>query len=100
VQISTEQSCKFNRKFTNVHRVIGTGGIITTVSLFLASYLTHPIPFIYSYSICFGIGKGLMYSSALSAAISHLPSRKGTISGIVVCGFGFGGFLFGIIANR
>ena len=52
------------------------------------------------YSIGFGIGKGLMYSSALAAGWSHLPGRKGLASGVIICGFGFGGFFFGIITNR
>jgi MFS family permease len=60
----------------------------------------EPFVFVYAYSICFGIGKGLMYSSALAAAISHMPSCKGTVTGFVVSGFGFGGFLFGILSNR
>ena len=41
-----------------------------------------------------------MYSSALAAGWSHLPGRKGLASGIIVCGFGFGGFFFGMITNK
>ena len=41
-----------------------------------------------------------MYSSALAAGWSHLPGRKGMVSGLIICGFGFGGFFFGIISNR
>jgi len=41
-----------------------------------------------------------LYSSALNAAISHMPERKGTISGCVISGLGMGGFVFGIITNR
>lgn len=51
------------------------------------------------YSLAFGVGKGFMYSSALRAAWSHLPGRKGCVSGLVISGFGFGGFFFGIITN-
>ena len=43
--------------------------------------------------------KGLQYSSALLSAISHLPGRKGLVSGVVICGFGFGGFLWGLLAR-
>jgi len=50
--------------------------------------------------MAFGIGKGLMYSTALNAAISHLKNMKGKVSGFVICGFGFGGFFFGIISKR
>lgn len=62
--------------------------------------MTDPDMFIYCYGLAFGIGKGLMYSTAIQAAISHLPGRKGTVSGFVNCGFGFGGFFFGIIQRK
>lgn len=62
--------------------------------------MTSPNIFIYSYGLAFGIGKGLMYSTALQAAISHLPGRKGVVSGIVICGFGFGGFIFGLVSKH
>jgi hypothetical protein len=61
--------------------------------------MVNPNYFIYSYGCAFGIGKGMMYSTALQAAISHLPGRKGVVSGFVICGFGFGGFLFGILSK-
>jgi hypothetical protein len=62
--------------------------------------MKNPNMFIYCYSLAFGIGKGLMYSTALQAAISHMPGRKGVVSGFVICGFGFGGFFFGIISRH
>lgn len=62
--------------------------------------MTNPTIFIYTYGIVFGIGKGLLYSTALQAAISHLPGRKGVVSGFVICGFGFGGFIFGMISQH
>jgi len=68
--------------------------------VFLASYLKSPTWFITIYSMSFGFGKGLLYSSALAAGWSHLPGRKGVVSGIIVSGFGFGGFFFGIITNK
>lgn len=62
--------------------------------------MTDPDMFIYCYGLAFGIGKGLMYSTALQAAISHLPGRKGVVSGVVICGFGFGGFIFGLVSKH
>lgn len=59
--------------------------------------MTNPTMFIYCYGLAFGVGKGLMFSTSLQAAISHLPGRKGVVSGFVNCAFGFGGFFFGII---
>ena len=50
--------------------------------------------------MAFGIGKAFMYSAALQAGWSHLQERIGLVSGLIICGFGFGGFTFGIIMNR
>ena len=66
----------------------------------LCSYLQNPTAFIYLYSISFGIGKAFMYSAALQAGWSHLQGRIGMVSGLIICGFGFGGFIFGIVMNR
>jgi len=41
-----------------------------------------------------------MYASPLAAAWSHLPGRKGTASGIIISGFGFGGFIFGNVSHH
>ena len=62
--------------------------------------MKNPNLFIYCYSFSFGIGKVLMYSTALNSALSHLLGKKGTVSGFVICGFGFGGFFFGMISKH
>ena len=62
--------------------------------------MKNPNLFIYCYSFSFGFGKGLMYSTALNSALSHLLGKKGTVSGFVICGFGFGGFFFGMISKH
>ena len=41
-----------------------------------------------------------MYSSALFAAWTHLPGRKGIASGIIISGFGFGGFFLGYVSHH
>lgn len=51
------------------------------------------------YAVGFGVGKGFMYPAPLNAAWSHLPGRKGFVSGIVVSGLGIGAFAFAIIAR-
>lgn len=80
-------------------RVMLAAGLFTFGCVWAASYMTNPNMFIYTYALSFGIGKGIMYSTALHSAISHLPGRKGVVSGFVICGFGFGGFIFGLICN-
>ena len=75
-------------------------GLVTFAWVWSCAYTESPTVFIYSYGLAFGIGKGIMYSTALQAAISHMPGRKGVVSGFVICGFGFGGFVFGILAKQ
>jgi hypothetical protein len=50
------------------------------------------------YAVGFGIGKGFLYPAPLVAGWSHLPGRKGFVSGIIVSGLGIGALVFGIIA--
>jgi len=81
-------------------KVLISGGVFSLGMVYLCSYIENPNTFIYCYSFAFGIGKALMYSSALQAGWSHLQERIGMVSGLIICGFGFGGFTFGIIMNR
>jgi hypothetical protein len=69
-------------------------------SVFICSTVSNPNTFLYIFGVGIGIGKGLMYSTVLKAAWTHLPGRKGIASGIIVSGFGFGGFIFGLISRR
>ena len=75
------------------------GGLLSLGMVYLCSYLQSPTAFIYCYSCAFGVGKALMYSAALQAGWSHLSERIGMVSGLIICGFGFGGFIFGIVTN-
>lgn len=84
----------------NPKLVLLGAGLFNFGMVWICSYIKNPNLFIYCYSLAFGVGKGLMYSTALQAAISHLPGRKGVVSGFVICGFGFGGFFFGIIIRH
>ena len=61
--------------------------------------MTEPNTFIYLFAIGQGIGKGFMYSPALYCGYSHLPGRKGVVSGCIISGYGFGGFIFGMITG-
>lgn len=76
------------------------GGFVSLSTVLICSFLKSPTLFIYLYGLGLGFGKGFMYSAPLSAAWSHLPGRKGTASGIIISGFGFGGFIFGNISHH
>ena len=53
-------------------KVLIAGGAFSLGMVFVCSYVRNPTAFIYLYSVSFGIGKALMYSSALQAGWSHL----------------------------
>eukprot|EP00352_Strombidinopsis_acuminata_P001152 CAMPEP_0176346006 /NCGR_PEP_ID=MMETSP0126-20121128/5902_1 /TAXON_ID=141414 ORGANISM="Strombidinopsis acuminatum, Strain SPMC142" /NCGR_SAMPLE_ID=MMETSP0126 /ASSEMBLY_ACC=CAM_ASM_000229 /LENGTH=111 /DNA_ID=CAMNT_0017693303 /DNA_START=212 /DNA_END=547 /DNA_ORIENTATION=- len=79
-------------------RILALGGLLQVSLIYIASYLSSPMGFIMLYSLAGGLGKGLMYSAALKMGWSHLPGRKGVVSGLIICGFGFGGFMFGLLS--
>ena len=81
-------------------KVLICGGTISLSMVYACSYIKSPTAFIYCYSSAFGIGKALMYSASLQAGWSHLKGRIGVVSGFIICGFGFGGFIFGLVSNR
>lgn len=55
------------------------------------------------FAIGFGIMKGAIQAGTLRAGWSHLPKRKGLVSGIIISGYGFGAaffsMLFELLAN-
>ena len=83
----------------SLFRVLISGGLLSMAMVYMCSFLKSPAAFIYSYGCAFGICKGLMYSAVLQAGWSHLKERIGMVSGLITCGFGFGGFIFGIVTN-
>ena len=46
-----------------------------------------------------GLAKGFIYPANLAAGYSHLPGRKGLVSGVIVSAVGFGASIFGVICN-
>jgi hypothetical protein len=75
------------------------GGICICGGVLITSATKKPIAFFLLYAGGFGIGKGFIYPAPLRATWSHLPGRKGMVSGIIVSGLGLGAFIYGIIIN-
>lgn len=76
------------------------GGYILCAGIFLSALSSSLLEFtLYSGVLC-GAGYGLAFTPALTTCIRWCPQHKGTISGIVLSGIGFGPLLFGIIANH
>jgi OFA family oxalate/formate antiporter-like MFS transporter len=51
------------------------------------------------FSVSFGICNGLCYTIPLKICWDHFPNQRGMVSGIIICGFGLGSFIFGIIST-
>lgn len=73
------------------------GGAIICGSVTISIFTKQPIAFFIFYAAGFGIGKGFIYPAPLRATWSHLPGRKGMVSGIIVSGLGLGAFIYGIL---
>jgi len=80
--------------------VILIGGLFATILCGLSTFATNIYVFFLLYAVGFGVGKGFLYPAPLNAGWSHLPARKGFVSGIVVSGMGVGAFLFSLITKR
>lgn len=73
------------------------GGTLTTLAIFASSYTTNATGFYFSFVFLFTIGKGFIFTGSLYAGWSHLPKRKGLVSGICVAGNGIGGLFWSLI---
>jgi nitrate/nitrite transporter NarK len=86
--------------FGHSRPVIALGGSMAILASTACVYIEmDPAVFIVVYSFGMGVFKGMLTSALLRAGWSHLPQRKGLVSGCIISGYGFGGFLFGNFAN-
>ena len=80
--------------------VIVIGGTVAVSCVLMSSFALSTGAFFVLYAVGFGIGKGFLYPAPLNAGWSHLPGRKGFVSGLIVSGLGIGSLLFGILAQK
>lgn len=66
--------------------------------VFFASFVESQGAFLVLYSVIYGSGIGLSYFTPLVCGWEWMPDKKGLASGIVIGGFGFGSFFFGLLA--
>ena len=57
------------------------------------------MPFVSLYCILNGLGCGMCYLVPLISCWEWYPERKGTISGLVLGGYGFGSFIFANVST-
>lgn len=80
-------------------KVIFLGGLVLVAVTLITSWLLYVLLFFLVWACGFGVAKGALYPAPLRASWSHLPGRKGLVTGIIVSGLGFGSFIYGIVVN-
>ena len=87
-------------KFGGSRPVIALGAVVSLSIVFVtANFRFSPTSFVWTFSFGMGMIKGFLQSSLLRAGWSHLPERKGLVTGCIISGYGFGGFIFGNYAQ-
>lgn len=76
------------------------GGVLLGLGYILASF-TGPdfIGKLFFLGVMAGAGIGLAYVVPIATAVKWFPDKKGLVSGLAVAGFGFGAFIWILIAN-
>eukprot|EP01079_Euglenida_sp_SAG-EU17-18_P010255 gene10255-1852_t len=76
------------------------GAWLASSGVLLAFWFHHTVPgLVLTYGLMFGAGSGIAYTPPLKCAQQWLPTNKGIANGVVVAGFGLGGFLFAKLMN-
>lgn len=88
-----------NRKGPRV--VAMTGGALYGLGVFLASFSSHELWWLYlSYGVIGGIGLGFGYIVPVAVLVKWFPERRGLLTGIAVGGFGAGALVTAPVATR
>lgn len=76
------------------------GGLTVALGVFASSFAPDLATFMVLYGAVFGLGVGIGYTAPMSAGWSWLPNRKGLVNGLVLLGFGTGGFMFNLVGSK
>ncbi|MCM8813288.1 MAG: OFA family MFS transporter [Candidatus Omnitrophica bacterium] len=71
-------------------RTAGIGGVLVGGGWLLAAFAPTPLGLYVGYGVLAGMGTGLSYMPSIASGIAWFPDKKGLVTGIIVCGFGFG----------
>jgi OFA family oxalate/formate antiporter-like MFS transporter len=81
-------------------KVALTGGILLGLGYILASFVGADfIGKLVCIGIIAGAGIGLAYVVPIAIGVKWFPDKKGLVSGLAVAGFGFGAFIWILLAN-
>jgi len=80
-------------------RLLFVGGIFGITLILLASFQTEFWAFIVFYVAGFGFTNALTYMTSIHHGWLWFPNRPGLVSGIIICGFGFGSLVFNNVSR-
>jgi len=66
--------------------------------MLIASYSQSLIWYEIFYAVCLGLGIGICYIIPMILGWEFFPTKKGFVSGMIMCGFGFAAFIYGFVA--
>lgn len=76
------------------------GGVLLGLGYIIASFVGASFPMkLISLGIIGGAGIGLAYVVPIAVGVKWFPDKKGLVSGLAVAGFGFGAFVWILLAN-
>lgn len=82
-------------------RVAATlGGLTVALGVYLSSFARDLASFMLVYGAVFGLGVGCGYTAPMSAGWTWFPKRRGLVNGLVLLGFGTGGFVFNLLGSK
>jgi OFA family oxalate/formate antiporter-like MFS transporter len=87
-------------KKANAKKCCVIGGVIFGLIVYISSYITSFTIFTLIYGIGAGLVIGFIYMIPIAHGYKYFPKKKGTVSGIIIAGSGFGTFVFGIVAIK
>jgi OFA family oxalate/formate antiporter-like MFS transporter len=82
-------------------KVATTAGVIYGLGYFLSAFAAahHSLNGLYAgYGILGGIGMGMGYICPVATLVKWFPDRRGLMTGIAVCGYGFGALVMSPVA--
>jgi OFA family oxalate/formate antiporter-like MFS transporter len=81
-------------------KVAMSGGLLLGLGYILASFIGASfIGKLLFIGVVAGAGIGLAYVVPIATAVKWFPDKKGLVSGLAVAGFGFGAFIWILLAN-
>ncbi|KAL6941919.1 hypothetical protein ACO0QE_003081 [Hanseniaspora vineae] len=90
--------CFFDRNGCSYINYVGSA--FSIVGLYTLAVSTEVWHFVLSFSLCYGLGSGILLTSLISAASTWFKKRSNTAQGLISLGGSFGGIVFPVMLRR